>query len=172
MVVTATTLPPEADVKASLGWGGCMYDGEGVPKLYWGARTIFHGPTLEYEKCGLNRNRLTGKVVQSNPYKYRTIRTKGHLEFLYDRKGWGGALYRTDCDDAWFQQFIALPEVKAMIEWLGTNDEGMAMPALNRWVQRCGQDETFELADGPYRMRASCRNSGGYCYIAAWQIAP
>lgn len=144
-----------------LTWGGNMFNGTAMPTLYWGARTIFHRATVEYEKRYKRRPKM--------------VKTKAWLDFLPDRKGWAGTLY----ENPWhpdsppgpvqppdlFKALENRAEFKCFCQWLQKD----AMPALTAWAQN--PQGVFEINEdvAKYHMRASDCNNSGYCYVAAWR---
>lgn len=139
-------------LRGKLGWGSIEYDGTTVPFLYFGARTIFNGPELNYENP-----RLQGGKKRKIP---------AWLDFVSDRKNWAGTLV----DQYGHERAQLSRHYMAFKDWL----DKQGLSALDRWLQRASQNDRFVLDHNGqgYHVRAGCRNSGGYCYVAAWMDTP
>ena len=154
----------------SLGWGSCLFNGLAMPELYWGARTIFHPSSVEYERQGYKRNR-NGQIVpeyKGGPpvSKIKEICHKAWLDFLPDRRGWAGSLYEQQGLDILQKR----EEFINFRKWLDKD----AMPQLKKWIQgqEASSSQVLEIAqkheNRTYHLRASPCASYGYCYLAAW----
>lgn len=150
-----------------------MFNGTASPSLIFGARTIFHPGSVEYKKKGYKRNRK-GEIVRQwkggpPEWEYEEIKQEAWLDFLPDRRGWGGSIKQEEGDD--WRKLHQRAEFIHFRTWF----ENTAMPALFKWVQ--GQEpsssQVFELVHQEmavrYVLRASPNASYGYVYIAAWR---